>query len=589
MRVCTDIHTTPTKLINELLNPNSSIRLNGIKKSGGGEGVPPSRIVYDSTTIDNTASLAIEDLDNNNSNVDGKALAGGGGENNKRTVVMATYRASPTKKDQLLEFLRKYETWGLAEGGFVIGFCTINPKDLPPGSVAPEEYQKGITDGKWEVIPGWAEMGNYVLREKEYGQTDVEYNLVVDVDPSLMTNIKVNYYFKEQAQVLTKAREVYDRSEEVDLAENANFINNTIPNSPELTREEQAIINNSLKFMEKSFTRMKTSKDSDVEMFQILSSTDAAWGKAVGIVDAPAERCLGWVFGWCSNKRMIEHVKKNGHVLRSEYDIPDSHSKIVSAVMRFPKGFDNREFHNWLVWAKLEEYNGHEAYVMAFAPREECDVALLPPLPTFLDQSNTTVGKTIGIYIFERLAPQITRMTFVQQAEMRGSIPPLILNSLVRSSLQIVQRLVDDFKRRGRDVDEEKRNEFISNIHRAPPLTPDQNDLVKRCLQLENVDAGEFKEINSKDYRVKFFQKYDPTIVGEKNVAVGKAAAKIDASAEEVLAWRWNWCSNDKMRIHREDDTSLTRSVVKEVSMREIIVETTKRFPRPFNSRQFVV
>ena len=194
-RACTDIHTTPTKLIKELLNPNSSIRLNGIKKSGGGGGgVPPPRIVYDSTTIDNTASLAIEDLDNNNSNVDGKApAAGGGGENNKRTVVMAFYRASPTKKDQLLEFLRKYETWGLAEGGFVIGFCTINPKDLPPGSVAPEEYQKGITDGKWEVVPGWDEMGNYVLRGKDYGQTELEFTLVVEVDPCLMSILQVNY------------------------------------------------------------------------------------------------------------------------------------------------------------------------------------------------------------------------------------------------------------------------------------------------------------------------------------------------------------------------------------------------------------
>ena len=87
---CTDIHTTPTKLIKALLNPNISIRLNGIKKSGGGGGgMPTPRIVYDSTTIHNTASLAIEDFDNDNSTVDGKALAAcGGGENNRRTVLL---------------------------------------------------------------------------------------------------------------------------------------------------------------------------------------------------------------------------------------------------------------------------------------------------------------------------------------------------------------------------------------------------------------------------------------------------------------------------------------------------------------------
>ena len=111
----------------------------------------------------------------------------------------------------------------------VIGFCTINPKDLPPGSITPEEYQKDIDASKWEVVPGWEEMGNYVLRGKDYGQTELEFNLVVDVDPSLMSILKVNYYFKDQVQVLTKAREVYDRSDEVDLAENANFVNNIIP------------------------------------------------------------------------------------------------------------------------------------------------------------------------------------------------------------------------------------------------------------------------------------------------------------------------------------------------------------------------
>ena len=100
-------------------------------------------------------------------------------------------------------------------------------------------------------------MGNYVLRGKEYGQTEVEFNLVVDVDPSLMSILKVNHYFKDQVQVLTKAREVFDRSDEVDLAENANFVNNIISNSPELTREEQALVDNSLKFIGEKRVRVE--------------------------------------------------------------------------------------------------------------------------------------------------------------------------------------------------------------------------------------------------------------------------------------------------------------------------------------------
>ena len=111
--------------------------------------MPPPSIVYDSTTINNTATLASKDLDNN-SNVDGKALASDdGGENNRKTVVMALHRASPIKNNRLIEVSYIYETWGLEEeGGVVIGFCTINPKDLPPGLITPEEYQKGIDASK---------------------------------------------------------------------------------------------------------------------------------------------------------------------------------------------------------------------------------------------------------------------------------------------------------------------------------------------------------------------------------------------------------------------------------------------------------
>ena len=50
--------------------------------------MPPLRIVYDSTTIDNPAGLAVEDMDNSKSNIDGKAHAASGsvgGVNNKIT------------------------------------------------------------------------------------------------------------------------------------------------------------------------------------------------------------------------------------------------------------------------------------------------------------------------------------------------------------------------------------------------------------------------------------------------------------------------------------------------------------------------
>ena len=84
-----------------------------------------------------------------------------------------------------------------------------------------------------------------------------------------------------------------------------------------------------------------------------------------------------------------------------------------------------------------------------------------------------------------------------------------------------------------------------------------------------------------------------PNVQGEKNIStvgIGKASATIDTIAEEALAWRWDWCRNEKMKIHYEDSRkSVARLVVKEVSRNENIVSTIKRLPFPFSSREFVI
>ena len=76
----------------------------------------------------------------------------------------------------------------------------------------------------------------------------------------------------------------------------------------------------------------------------------------------------------------------------------------------------------------------------------------------------------------------------------------------------------------------------------------------------------------------------------KSGVALGKANVIIDTSAEEALAWRWDYCSNEKMKIHVEDyRNSIARLVVKEVCRNEIIISAIKRLPFPFHSREFVI
>ena len=180
-------------------------------------------------------------------------------------------------------------------------------------------------------------------------------------------------------------------------------------------------------------------------------------------------------------------------------------------------------------------------------------------------------------------------MTLIQHADLGGSIPEFLMNKLIKSSLGNVQTVLKKFKRRGEITDQEIRDAFIDRIQISPPLLPEQQQLVDRCMLLEDFGRGEFKELKSSDHRVKYYQRYNPSVPGESNVATGKATTQIDASAESVLAWRWAWCSNEKMQIHREDSRSVSRSVEKEVSNNHLIVSTTKKFPFPFKSREFVI
>ena len=230
----------------------------------------------------------------------------------------------------------------------------------------------------------------------------------------------------------------------------------------------------------------------------------------MGIVDASLVTCLAWIYHWSSNERRSSHVLKNGNVIRVVHEIPESHSQIVSAGMKMPAGITNRVFHNWLVWDKIPNYKGRgEAFILAFAPRENCNESLLPPLPSFPNQSQTIVGKTRGIYILEKIASYVTRLTLVQQVDMAGSVPQFVMRSLVSSSLQIVQSVVDKFRRRGKVVDKELRSEFISKMGSTRDVAPGQEQLIARCLELGNITNGEFNTLKSSSRGIQYFQKYD--------------------------------------------------------------------------------
>ena len=75
---------------------------------------------------------------------------------------------------------------------------------------------------------------------------------------------------------------------------------------------------------------------------------------------------------------------------------------------------------------------------------------------------------------------------------------------------------------------------------------------------------------------------------GERSVATGRAVGVIDNSAEEVAAWLFDYCSNERTRISKEEGNPARIELkVQEQERRvnEIKVATIKKMPFPLQDR----
>ena len=72
----------------------------------------------------------------------------------------------------------------------------------------------------------------------------------------------------------------------------------------------------------------------------------------------------------------------------------------------------------------------------------------------------------------------------------------------------------------------------------------------------------------------------------QEGVATGRCSDVIDAPIEQVLAFVWDFCSNQRMRIHREQG-QIARLTLSDDG-RETKVAVIKRMPWPLSNREFL-
>ena len=130
------------------------------------------------------------------------------------------------------------------------------------------------------------------------------------------------------------------------------------------------------------------------------------------------------------------------------------------------------------------------------------------------------------------------------------------------------------------------RTRFVKNVPRTVNLiTAEQQSFVQ-----QQIDSIDFKDDNGwekldKDSSafVKLSKKHNK---GESN-SWGKAATTIDSSAENVLAWFWDYCSNERLdavkKLHKNP-----REVIKQIATNHNVLSSIKAMPWPLRAMQFV-
>ena len=293
LRCHAHVHTSSSKkILDEILNPASSIRKGHARKKTSG--IPPSRIIFE----EGDENLEI------------------GGTFNK---IVSSYRVYSSDNLVLLEFFHYYQVLKVTSDVTVVAFCTMKEGMLPPSCVPSDEYRKGV-DKKYSFLEGWEEMGNFQLREQPFDQTEVILNEVIEVNASRMRYVKS--YLVETTDIIVKLRDKFYKGEEVDKAENANFVENVIPNASPLTDEEKSNIEKckqTLGLGEENleWKRMPGSVNDQVEKFKRTTSDNRIVVKGRVQIDENAATIVADLTLFTSNERNRAHVEWNGNSERS--------------------------------------------------------------------------------------------------------------------------------------------------------------------------------------------------------------------------------------------------------------------------------
>ena len=156
------------------------------------------------------------------------------------------------------------------------------------------------------------------------------------------------------------------------------------------------------------------------------TTNNAAWGKAVATIDAPASRVLAHRFCIDDYDSVQNHATKEGpNSFRSVVAVPYSRTNLLANVVKFGLGVSDRVFCTAFCWR--EEADG--SFILAFAPLTDyktfnsATVTINNSLQTHPHPSKAVRATIRGFWRIKPLALTVCELTYAVQVELGGSIP----------------------------------------------------------------------------------------------------------------------------------------------------------------------
>ncbi|GMH79050.1 hypothetical protein TrLO_g7737 [Triparma laevis f. longispina] len=217
------------------------------------------------------------------------------------------------------------------------------------------------------------------------------------------------------------------------------------------------------------------------------------------------------------------------------------------------------------------------------------DISLRRGVQGFL----TLVTTVCAIFLFSMMSAERMDWTTIEVVGLLGLVSSFgVVISEIYSSLQAqTRRAEEDIEIvRGREEDQEKRARVAGKMRGAmgEPLVEDQVPIFQACEELLGESSG-WKALKSrKGAGVEMSMKYFLPEKGERNIGTGKAVGVVDCAAKEVAAWAMDFCSNEKMRISKEEGNPARFELVEKARENERTFASVRAMPFPLHSREFI-